>query len=394
MSVRKLTDSIYAVGAIDWDRTSFDALVPLPYGTSYNAYLIKGSEKTVLIDTVDPDKVEVLKNNLVHLKVKQVDYIVSNHAEQDHSGSLSMIMELYPTAQLMVGKKGLDMLMPLMDLPEDRVQVIEDRQKISLGNKNLEFIFAPWVHWPETMFTYLPEDKILFSCDLFGAHLATSQLFASEVPNVLQEAKRYYAEIMMPFGSRIPKHLETLQDYQIDIIAPSHGPVYDKPALMLDAYREWVSEKVKNEVIVIYISMHGSTEKMAHYLTDVLIQRDISVKLMNLETVDIGEIALALVDAATVVFASPAVLMGSHPHIVSTAYVVNSLKPKTKFIGIMGSFGWGNKLVAQLTELLKDLNAEILEPLLIKGLPRAENFQEIEKFADEIENRHKAISLI
>jgi flavorubredoxin len=394
MSVRKLTNSVYAVGAIDWDRTSFDALVPLPYGTSYNAYLIKGSEKSVLIDTVDPMKLEVLKSNLNYLKVGHLDYIVSNHAEQDHSGSLPLIMELYPTAQLMVNKKGMDILMPLMDLPADRVQVIEDRQKISLGDRNLEFIFAPWVHWPETMFTYLQEDKILFSCDLFGAHLATSQLFASEVPNVLQEAKRYYAEIMLPYGGRIPKHLETLQNYQINIIAPSHGPVYDNPTLILDAYREWVSEKVKNEVIILYISMHGSTEKMAHYLADVLIKRDISIKLMNLETADIGEIALALVDAATVVFASPAVLMGPHPYIVSIAYVINSLKPKTRFIGIMGSFGWGNKLVAQLTELLKDLRAEILEPLLIKGLPRAENFQEIEKFADEIENRHKAISLI
>jgi len=391
MSARQIMENIYAVGAIDWDRTMFDALVPLPYGTSYNAYLIKGSDKTVLIDTVDPSKFHVLRDNLNDLGLDKIDYIVSNHAEQDHSGSIPDIMQLYPGAELVVNKKGQDILMPLMELNENRIKIVEDRETVSLGDRDLEFIFAPWVHWPETMFTYLKKDKILFSCDLFGSHLATSQLFASNSDKILLEAKRYYAEIMMPYASRIKKHLDTLSQFQIDLIAPSHGPVYDNPKMIIELYSEWISDQVKNEVIVLYVTMHGSTEKIAETLASALIRRNIPVKLLNLEVTDIGEVALSVVDAATVIFASPAVLMGPHPYIVSAAYVLNMLKPKAKYIGIIGSYGWGNKLVNQMTEFLRDLNVEFLDPLLINGYPKAEDLREIENFTEEILNRHQIL---
>ena len=392
MSARQIVENIYAVGAIDWDRTMFDALVPLPYGTSYNAYLIKGSKKTALIDAVDPSKFHVLRDNLNNLGVDKIDYIVSNHAEQDHSGSIPDIMQLYPGAQLIINKKGQDILMPLMELNENQLKVVEDRETVSLGDRDLEFIFAPWVHWPETMFTYLKKDKILFSCDLFGSHLAISQLFASKSDKILLEAKRYYAEIMMPYAGRIKKHLDTLGQFQIDLIAPSHGPIYDNPKMIIELYSEWISDQVKNEVIILYVTMHGSTEKIAETLASALMKRNIPVKLLNLEVTDIGEVALSVVDAATVIFASPAVLMGPHPSIVSAAYVLNTLKPKANYIGIIGSYGWGSKLVNQMTEFLRDLNAEFLEPLLIKGYPKAEELREIEKFTEEIVNRHQVLT--
>jgi flavorubredoxin len=388
MAVQKIKENIFSVGAQDWDRTLFDALIPLPNGTSYNSYLVKGDQKTALIDTVDPTKIAILFANLESLGLKQIDYIISNHAEQDHSGSIPEILEKYPTAQLVTSKKGQDMLLPLLDIPEKRIRIVEDREVISLGNKTLEFIFAPWVHWPETMFTYLKEDKILFSCDLFGAHLATSQLYTSQNSVALQEAKRYYAQIMMPYGSRIPKHLETLQAYHISLIAPSHGPIYDEPEKILDAYQDWTSEKVKNEVILLYISMHGSTRIMVSHFIDKLVEQGINVKPYNMVSADLGEITLSLVDAATIVLASPAVLMGAHPNIVYAAYLINALKPKAKFVGIIGSFGWGNKMVNQITEMLKDLKVEFLPAVMAKGHPRSEDFAALDKLAETIAQKH------
>ena len=151
MIPRTLKENIFTVGAIDWDRTLFDALIPLPYGTTYNAYLIRGSKKVALIDTVDPIKVNILKSNLAHLNVDKIDYVISNHAEQDHSGAIPEILSLYPESRLITNKKGRDMLLPLLDIPENRITLVEDRETLSLGDKTLQFIMAPWVHWPETI---------------------------------------------------------------------------------------------------------------------------------------------------------------------------------------------------------------------------------------------------
>ena len=390
MPARIVKENVYAVGAIDWDRTLFDALIPLPHGTSYNAYLIRGTEKTALLDTVEPAKLKVLQENLAQLNIQSIDYVISHHAEQDHSGSIPAILEQFPAARLVTSKKGQDMLIPLLKLPPERIQLIDDRQALPLGGKTLQFIFAPWVHWPETMFSYLLEDKILFSCDLFGSHLASSELFASANENTRLEMKRYYAEIMMPFSARISKHLEMLKSFDIRMIAPSHGPVHDNPEMVFDSYRDWTSSQVKNEVVLLYISMHGSTETITNYLADCLIQKNIRVKPFNLISASLGEIALALVDAATVLIATPAVLMGPHPNVVYATYLINTLKPKTKFVGILGSFGWGNKVVDQITNLLQDLGVEFLPPLLIKGHPQEQDYSEIQRFAALIEEKHYA----
>jgi flavorubredoxin len=390
MVPRKINDGTYTVGAIDWDRTLFDALIPLPHGTSYNSYLVNGSDKTALIDTVDPTKLDVLLSNLDSLKTEKIDYIISNHAEQDHSGSIPALLQRYPMAKLVTNKKAQDMLLPLLDIPSEKIELIEDRQTLSLGSKTLQFIFAPWVHWPETMFTYLVEEKLLFSCDLFGAHLASSELYASQNENSLREAKRYYAEIMMPYGGRIVKHLETLKEFQIELIAPSHGLIYDNPAEILTAYQQWVSGDLKNEVVIIYVTMHGSTEKLVYRLTDELVNRDITVTPFNTVTADLGDIALSLVDAKTIIIASPAYLMGPHPNLAYVAYLINTLKPRTKHIGIMGSFGWGNKMVNQLTDMLNNLTVEYLPPLLVKGDPGPEEYEQLITLAENINQLHQS----
>ncbi|MCX5719792.1 MAG: FprA family A-type flavoprotein, partial [Nitrospirae bacterium] len=237
MAVREIKTDIYSVGAIDWDRRLFDELIPLPDGTSYNSYVIKGSEKIALIDTVDPTKEYELISNLEKLDIKSIDYVISHHAEQDHSGTIPKILELFPNAKVLTNPKCKDMLIDLLFIPEDKFIPINDMETVSLGNKTLEFIFAPWVHWPETMFTYVKEDKILFTCDFLGSHLATSNVFAPDEPKVYESAKRYFAEIMMPFRTSIKKHLERIKGLQIELVAPSHGPIYLNPDFIINAYK-------------------------------------------------------------------------------------------------------------------------------------------------------------
>ena len=389
MVVRELKPNIYSVGAIDWDRRLFDELIPLPDGTSYNAYLIKGSEKTALLDTVDPVKEHELLANLKKLGVKSIDYIIAHHGEQDHSGAIPTILKTYPGAKVVTNPKCKSMLIDLLMISDDKFITIEDGGTLSLGDKTLEFIYTPWVHWPETMVTYLREDKILFSCDFFGSHLATSDLFVTDEAQVYESAKRYYAEIMMPFQTPIRKNLEKIKDFDIEIIAPSHGPVYDRPNFILEAYKDWVSDRVKNEAVIPYISMHGSTKRMIDYFVDALLERGITVKPFNLTVTDIGELAMALVDAATIVIASPTVLVGPHPNVVYAAYLANALRPKLKFASVIGSYGWGGKMIEQITGMLTNLKAEMLQPVLVKGYPREEDFKSLDRLADEILKKHK-----
>jgi len=391
MAVREIKQNIYAVGSIDWDRRLFDELIPLPDGTSYNSYLIKGSEKIALIDAVDPTKRHELMENLEQLNIKKIDYIIANHAEQDHSGSIPKVIEIYPDAKVVTNQKCKGMLMDLLLIPEDKFLTINDRETISLGNKTLEFILAPWVHWPETMFTYLKEDKILFACDFLGSHLATSDLFVTDEARVYEAAKRYYAEIMMPFRTSIKKHLEVIKGMEVEIAAPSHGPVYQRPEFILSAYREWVSDEVKNEVIVPYISMHGSTEKLVNYFITALIERKISVKPFNMTKTDIGHLAMALVDAATIVIASPTVLVGPHPLVVYAVYLVNALRPKLRFASVIGSYGWGGRMLEQIKGMTTNLKVEFIEPIIVKGYPREEDFKSLDKLADEILKKHKEV---
>ena len=389
MICRLLRPNVYSVGAIDWDRRLFDELIPLPHGTSYNAYLIKGSEKTALLDTVDPTKEQELINNLEKLRIKRIDYVIAHHAEQDHSGAIPTVLKVYPNAKVVTNPKCKSMLMDLILVPDDKFIRVSDGETLSLGDKTLEFIFTPWVHWPETMITFLQEEKILFSCDFFGSHLATSNLFVTDEPPVYESAKRYYAEIMMPFRAPIQKDLEKIKGLDIEIIAPSHGPVYDKPEFILDAYRDWVSDQVKNEVVLAYISMHGSTRSMVDYFVDALMERGITVKPFNLTRTDIGELAMALVDAATIVVASPTVLVGPHPNAVYAAYLANALRPKAKFVSVIGSYGWGGKMIEQIAGMLTNLKVEILEPVLVKGYPRGDDFKFLSRLADDILKKHK-----
>lgn len=391
MKAFKLCEGISWVGAVDRESRLFDQLIPLPDGTSYNAYLLESRGRFALIDAVDPAYAELLFARLEAAGVAQLDYVICNHVEQDHSGALPELLKRYPQAELLCSPKAKPMLVEHLLLDPARIRVVEDGEKVPLGELSLEFIHAPWVHWPETMLTYVPERKTLFPCDLFGSHWAFSQWFVRDEPFFLEAAKRYYAEIMMPFAGVIKKHLKRLEGYEIELIAPSHGPMIDRPALILDAYRSWVFDAPKNKVVLPYVSMHGSTKLLVSHLTEELSRLGVEVQAFPLAQTDIGRIAAELVDAATLVVGTPIVLGGPHPLAAHIAFLANALHPKVKYISIVGSMGWGGKMVEQLGGMVGGLKAELIEPVLVRGLPRPVDYQALAKLAQTIAQNHKTL---
>ena len=389
MKPREIRPGVYWVGATDWDRRLFDSLIPLPDGTSYNSYLVKGSQKTALVDTVDPSMQNALTNNLNQLGIGNIDYLIANHAEQDHSGAIPLVLEKYPGAEVVATPRCKGMLIDLFMIPEEKFITVNDKDTISLGDRTLEFIHAPWVHWPETMLTYLREDRILFTCDFFGSHLATTDLYVTDEGQVYEAAKRYYGEIMMPFRTNIQKNLERIREYAIDIIAPSHGPMYDRPDFITKAYQSWAFGEPRNIVVLPYVSMHDSTRSMVEYLVEALVQRGVTVRQFDLTVTDIGKLAMSLVDAATVVLGTPTVLAGAHPNVAYAAFLTNALRPDLKFASIIGSYGWGGKAVEQLLGMIPNLKVELLEPVISKGLPKEADFRALDSLADTIAQKHK-----
>jgi flavorubredoxin len=323
--------------------------------------------------------------------VSRIDYVISQHAEQDHSGAIPAVLAKYPDAVLVCTPKAKGLLIDHLGIAPERIQTVADGETLSLGGKTLRFVYTPWVHWPETMVTHLAEDRILFSCDFFGSHVATSDLYAGSDPFVCEAAKRYYAEIMMPFRQTIRNNLKKIQDLQFDFIAPSHGPIYDQPACILSSYQDWVSERVSNLVVLPYISMHGSTEAMVNYLVAALTERDIKVQRFELSVTDIGKLAMALVDAATIVIGTPTVHVGPHPSVFSATHLANALRPKLKYAAIIGSYGWGTKAAEQIAGLIPNLKVEVLGTVFCKGVPREEAFSALDALADAIGAKHASI---
>ncbi len=394
MKSRQIVPGISWVGAIDWDRRLFDELIPLPDGTSYNSYLIVGSEKTALIDTVDPTMEAVLLSRIEEATNKAIDYVIISHGEQDHSGSLPKVLVEYPQAKVICTPKCKPLIMHLLHVSEARIITVEDNETLSLGDKKLEFIHAPWVHWPETMLTFVKEDGILFPCDLFGSHIAANELYVTDEHQVFEPAKRYFAEIMMPFRSNIQRHLERLGGYDIKLIAPSHGYIYSKPSFILNAYRSWVFDPPENIVVLPYVSMHGSTFQMVNHLVEALTNRDIIVKQFQLSNTDIGKLAMALVDAATLVLATPTVLTGPHPLAAYAAFLANALRPKLRFATIIGSYGWGGRAKEEIIKMIPNLKVELLEPVIIRGLPTQTDFQALDQLAEAIHGKHQELKVI
>jgi flavorubredoxin len=385
--VPEIAENVFWVGVKDRDRRLFDALIPLPEGSSYNSYLVKGTEKTVLIDTVNPgfEKEFVAKINKV-TELEKLDYLIMNHAEPDHSNAIRFILERAPNAVLVTTKKGVGMARNYHEIPDERVKIVGDGDLLELGGKTLRFIEAPWLHWPETMFTYLEEDKVLFSCDFFGAHTAQG-VYDEDIEDLIPMAKRYFGEIMMPFNKMGAKALEKIKDLEIRVIAPSHGPMYKNPERILGPYRKWTAGKTEKKALVVYVSMWGSTEKLVREMAETLLSRGVDVRLYNLAVSDLGDIARELVDSRAVVLGSPTVLAGMHPVALQGAYLVKAFKPPIKYGVLLGSYGWGGGALKQAAEMLAPAKIELVGTFQVKGAPKEEDLKEVQRIALELADK-------
>ena len=394
MKFQEIKNNIYYCGLNDCDRRIFDELIPLEHGTSYNSYLVKGSEKTAIIDTMYPPKTTEYLKRFAENQIGKVDYIIANHGEQDHSGSIPALLEKFPNAIVLTNPKCAENIKNMLHVPAEKIREIADGEEVSLGDKTLKFIFAPGVHWPDTMFTYIKEDNVICTCDFLGAHYTFSDVFAVESKELEKSAKRYYAEIMMPFRTMCQKYTKMIKEMNVDMILPSHGPVYKNPSFILDLYADWTSNDPKNLVVLPYVSMYNSTKEMIDRLAEDLNKEGIETFKFDIVDDDLGDLAMALVDAATIVMGTSMVLAGPHPMAVNVAYLAAVLRPKAKFASIIGSYGWGGKLFDIIVNLLAPLKLDLIEPIQIKGKPTDEDFKKVDEMAKAILEKHKSIGLV
>lgn len=376
-NVVEISDNVHWVGVRDWNRRLFDALIPLPKGTTYNAYLIVGESKKALIDTVNPGFEKELEEKISRIiDPSDIDYVIMNHAEPDHAGSIPYMMSMNNKTTLITTRRGAKMAQAFYKVPEKRIKIVSDQETIDLGDKKLRFIEAPMLHWPETMFSYLQEDKILFPCDFFGSHIA-SGLYDKEVEDLIVHAQRYFGEIMMPFKTMAKKALEKIAHLEIDIIAPSHGPIHKNTQRILDAYNKWASGETKRKVTILYVTMWNSTEKMILPIAETLASENIEIALYNLTSADIGDVAKDLVDSRAIVLGAPTVLGGMHPLAIYATYLVKALRPPAKFGVVLSSYGWGGGAAKHIKEALEPLEIEVISALEINGPPSTSDIEEI-----------------
>ena len=384
--MKEIASGVYYCGLHDKNRKLFDQLVPLPQGTTYNSYLVKGAQKCALIDTMYEKLLDPYRDMLSACGLK-IDYIVSNHAEPDHSGAIPTLLEAYPEAVVLCSPKCAENLSNMLGVDPSRMKVVADGEEIDLGGRTLKFFMTPWVHWPDTMFTFLVEDKFLFPCDYFGAHYTANELFADCSENLAEAARRYYAEIMMPFRGFCSKYLDIVRKLEPKMILPSHGPVYDKPDFIINFYSDWTSDKFSRKVLIPYVSMYDNTRIMVDYLENALKSRGISVVKAELVDADEGELAMQLIDTPCVVFGTSMVLTGPHPKSVYAAYLINILRAKLKYYSVIGSFGWGGNLTAPIEACFKLVKPEKISGVEVKGRPVESTFRELDRLAEEISSR-------
>jgi len=384
-------DGVFYVGVRDWNRRLFDALIPLPQGTTYNSYLIKGNEKIALIDTVNPGFETELESKINQVSAtNQIDYIIMNHAEPDHAGAIPYILHANNKAKLVTTQLGAQAAKTYFHVPDERIIVIKDNDTLELGGKTLKFIEAPMLHWPETMFTYLVQDKILFTCDFFGMHTAHG-FYDEDIDELKSFAQRYFGEIMMPFRSLGLRAMQKIKDLDVKMIAPSHGPIHKNPQRILEHYSKWVNGETQEKVIVVYVTMWKSTEKMVNQLVECLLQNGIHVSVHNLSNADLGEVAKDLVDARAIVFGTPTVLGKMHPLAVYAAHLVKVLKPPLRLGVVLTSYGWGKGALAHAVEILGPTGLEVVGSMEVNGPPTEKDFDKVQLICEELTKRIKEV---
>jgi flavorubredoxin len=372
-SAIKVTEHVYWVGAIDWTIRDFHGYTT-PHGSTYNAYLVMADQIT-LIDTVKASfKDEMLARIKSVVDPAQIKYIISNHSEMDHSGCLPEIIDLIQPEKVFASVIGVK---TLKELFHDRHEIIpvKDGETLSLGNMDLSFMETRMIHWPDSMFTYLAKDELLFSQDAFGMHLATLERFNDGLPAAILEfeAATYYANIVLPFSPIVLKVLERVAatGWSFKVIAPDHGPIWRKDiGRIIELYKKWASQKPANKAVVIYATMWHSTEKMARAISESLALSGVKVKLLSMNEFHRSEAAHELLDAGALIVGSPTLNNNILPQMADVMTYLKGLKPANLIGAAFGSFGWSGESVRDLEAILKEMKVEIATPAVaVKNVP-------------------------
>ena len=381
MSDKKLKEDIYWVGYVDWDVRNFHGYAT-NRGSTYNSYIIL-DEKIAVIDSVKaPYAEELIKNIIEHTDLDKVDYVVCNHAEPDHSGSIPVLMDLCVNAKLVCNVKCQKTLSMHYNTDEWNFEVIDETTELSLGKRTLKFINTPMAHWPESMFTFVPEDKLLFSMDAFGQHFASSGRFDFKEPLnvVLEEAKRYFANIIMLYGKQVADTLAKASQLDFDMIAPSHGVIWKEhiPKIIAE-YKKWMECKPVPKVLIFYDTMWKSTAMMADAIYEGADINGVEVIKFDLKNTTITAIAYEILDSAVIAVGSPTLNRQMMPKVAEILMYLRGLAPKDKKAIAFGSYGWAKKGAQHdVLDKLKEMQCEILldEPLQSQFVPTDETLEE------------------
>jgi flavorubredoxin len=388
MNKVSLAEGINWVGVVDWNIRDFHGYVTRR-GSSYNAYLIQ-DEKTALVDTVKHTfSSELLRNVCELVDPAKIDYIIVNHVEMDHSSSLPIVAKYAKNATIIASARGKDAIIEHYGA-DFNIQTVKTGDTIKLGKRTLTFVEAPMLHWPDSMFTYVVEDKILMPNDAFGQHLASVQRFDDEVDEhvLMEEATTYYANILMPLAPLITRKIQEVvqMGIPIDMIAPSHGVIWrSDPSKIIKAYADWSANASKNKVVIVFDTMWGSTDKMARAIAEGAASQGADVKLLKLRAANRTEAMTEILEAKAVIVGSPTLNNGMFPTIGEFLTYATGLKPKGKLWGFFGSYGWGGGAVKNMTETAQKAGFEVHEQSIqVKYIPESEDLTKCFEFGQQI----------
>jgi flavorubredoxin len=391
----QITDKVYWVGAIDWTINNFHGY-ETNRGTTYNAYLIL-ADKITLIDTVKEQfSREMLEKIASIIEPSKIDYIVSNHAEMDHSGALPEMIRIIKPEKVFASNIGISTLKQQMKIDKELTPV-KDMEKLSLGNMELCFIETRMLHWPDSMFTYLGDEKILFSQDAFGMHLATYERFAKSIPHdiIYREAAKYYANILLPYSNLVQNIITKLVglNLPIEMVLPDHGPIWKEDfSSILEAYKRWAEQKPQVKAVIAFDTMWNSTNRMAKAIGEGLYKNGVDVRFMPLSHYHRSDVITELLDAGALVIGSPTLNNGIFPTVADLMTYVGGLKPKNLIGASFGSFGWSGEAVNILDQLLTNMKIELVdEGLKVKYAPDDEALKSCFSLGMQIGNRLKEI---
>lgn len=391
----RVLENIDWVGYVDWTVRDFHGY-NTPRGATYNAYLVR-DEKTALIDTVKaPFAEELLRNVSALTRLSSVEYVVCNHAEPDHAGAFGRVMEAMPGATLVCNKKCVATLSKHFDISGWKTHVVKTGDTIPLGRRTLQFMDTPMLHWPESMFTYVPEDKLLFSMDAFGQHYATSQRFDDEVSahTALEEAKAYYANIIMPYGKQAAVALDRAGQLDIEMIAPAHGVIWrGRLADIRKAYASWSAQRPEPKVLVIYDTMWSSTGEMAYAIHQGACVPGVDALLIHIRSWNLTRIASEMLDTAAVAFGSSTLNREMMPSASAVLTYLKGLRPVGKAGFAFGSYGWSKGGPDKVEECLRAMKWEIVrEPLKAQYCPTPEVLEACRAAGKELAEKARQIA--